>query len=111
MTGWPHADPWRDASYSSKLLHEQLKQMEKTIMATLQEVRDEIASTKQEVADTRGVAKSAVVLIDKLLGLISSAAASATDLDTLKADIANIHSETTAEKEELGQAVARGPTT
>lgn len=78
-------------------------------MATLQEVKDEIAATKQEVSDTRGAAKSAVVLIDRLLAMIQDAAANATDLDALKAGIASIHSETTAEKQELADAVARGP--
>lgn len=78
-------------------------------MAVLQEVKDEIAATRTEVAATRGVANSAVVLINKLLGLIASAAASATDLDELKASIADIHAETTAEKQDLAAAVARDP--
>lgn len=79
-------------------------------MAKLQDVKDEIVATKTEVADTRGVAKSAVVLIDKLLGLIQDAAASASDLDELKASIADIRTETTAEKAELAAAVAKNPT-
>jgi hypothetical protein len=81
--------------------------MEEFNMATKQEVQADIDELKQIVGDTRGVAKSIIVLVEKLLTRITEAAASATDLDQFRKDLALIKTETLAEKDEIAAEVAK----
>lgn len=80
-------------------------------MATKAEVKADLDEIKQIVGETRGVAKSIIILVDKLLERIANSAANATDLDAFRADLALIRTETIAERDEIAAKVLENPTT
>lgn len=80
-------------------------------MATKAEVKADLDAIKAEVTATRGAADSAIALLNKVLGTIKDAAASATDLDGFRADLADIMSGTKATEDELKAAVTANPQT
>lgn len=90
-------------------LRDDLSRMEQSNMATKQEVQADIDELKQVVGETRGVAKSIIALVEKLLTQITNAAASAADLDEFRASLALIKTETMAEKDEIAAEVAKNP--
>lgn len=78
-------------------------------MATKEEVAADIAEIKTEVGNTRGAANSAITLLREVLDRIGTAAASATDLDGFRTELALIKSETVATEDALKAAVVQTP--
>lgn len=78
-------------------------------MATKEEVQADLAEIKTEVAETRGAANSAIVLLREYIDRVGLAAASATDLDGFRADLALIKDEMQATEAELKAAVTQTP--
>jgi hypothetical protein len=82
-----------------------LAKMEKTDMATKDEVKADLANIIALATETRGVANTAVVLIKKLFDQINNAAATAADLDEFRATLKTIMTETQAAEDDLKAAV------
>lgn len=79
------------------------------LMATKEEVQADIADIKTSVAETRGAVNSALKLLHDVMDRVGTAAATATDLDGLRTDLALIKTEVQAATSDLKAAVVENP--
>lgn len=83
--------------------------IQEAIMATKEEVQADLALARQEAAETRGEANAAIAYIGTLLERVSQSAASATDLDAFRTDLAAIVAENDATQAALKGAIETVP--
>lgn len=84
--------------------------MEK-LMATKEEIQADLATARQEALETRGEANAAIAYIGTLLERISQSAASATDLDGFRTELAAIIQENNDTQAALKGAIQATPPT
>lgn len=82
---------------------------QEAMMATKEEVKADLAVLLEETRRTRGAAESTIVWAKGLVDQIANAAASATDLDGLRSDIATIQTEAKATEDQLRAAIPANP--
>ena len=78
-------------------------------MASKDEVQADLTAIRAKVTATRGAAQSAIQYIRDLIDRIMNSAASATDLDEFRAELALINEETQATENELRAAISSNP--
>lgn len=86
-----------------------IKENQETIMATKEEVKQDLANLLTETKATRGAAESAIVWAKGLVDQIANAAANASDLDGLRSDIALIQAEAKSTEDQLKAAIPANP--
>jgi len=79
------------------------------LMATKEQVLQDLADIRTEVAETRGAADSAITLLREVLGRVGDAAASATDLDGFRVELGLIMEATQETEAALKAAVVAPP--
>jgi len=79
------------------------------LMATKEQVLQDLADIRTEVTNTRGAADSAIVLLREVLGRVGDAAASATDLDGFRVELGLIMDGTKETEAALKAAVEAPP--
>lgn len=112
-------DVFRDIIYALDSIDSRLFDIEKGLrslnrvetreMATLKQVQDDIEEMRVEAARNADQANAASEVIRRMLTMIGEAAASATDLDALKASLDEITSTVGDSADTLGTAIAEVP--
>lgn len=90
-------------------LDNHIKELKAMVTATKEEVRNDIAEIKSIVAETRGMANSALVLLQQYIDKVNAASATAEDLGGFRAELKIIHDELNAEKDQLKAAIETNP--